>query len=288
VNYQDRLLVHLAAYKRDMLGVSEPGIFRYRGRDVPKDHILPVAEKWLNILEPKRQLVREYLDQNQAVELHRYFHHLNSSQAFAFNLFIPFFEGGDDAAQMLLSALGQESGLISWEAESVPDAAEQTNLDAEWCTADGQRTICEVKLSEREFGTATDDDAHRAKLSELYEPALRGHVSPELLEPVAFFAAYQILRNVWHMLKAESNRLVFLMPRENAEVWAQLEATLAGVRLPARERIAVIAIEDLLGALCVDPDAPQEFREYSQELEGKYLPLPQLGVGTASDRLAAP
>lgn len=230
--YQARLLTHLAAYKRDTLGVPEPGTFRYRNGDVLRDHILPTTQKWLNILEPRRRLVRDYLDAHPRVKLHHYFHHLTSSQAFAFNLFIPYFEGGSAPARALLSSLGQDSPLVSWQAESVPDKKENTNLDAEWRTADGQRTICEVKLSERDFGKATDDQAHRRKLQDLYEPRLRGHVAPELLAPSTFFEVYQILRNVWHLVQDERTRLVFLLPRGNAALWAQLHSTLQGVRPP--------------------------------------------------------
>jgi hypothetical protein len=42
---------------------------------------------------------------------HQYLHHLNSSQAFAFNLFFPYFSGGPEAASALLRALGQEGVL---------------------------------------------------------------------------------------------------------------------------------------------------------------------------------
>ena len=44
MGYQDDLKKHLADYKRLSLGIGEPGVFQYRGRDVPQDHILPLAE----------------------------------------------------------------------------------------------------------------------------------------------------------------------------------------------------------------------------------------------------
>jgi hypothetical protein len=87
---------------------------------------------------------------------HRYFHHLNSSQAFAFNLFFPYFSGEPEVASALLRALGQEATLAGWEPEAVPAPDEETNIEVFWTTADGVRTFCEVKLSEADFGKAAD------------------------------------------------------------------------------------------------------------------------------------
>ena len=85
--YQDRLLAHLAAYKQTDLGVSKPGVFHYRGKDVPRDHILPIDKADLNLLPLARGLEPSFRARNPQITRHRYFHHLNSSQAFTFNLF---------------------------------------------------------------------------------------------------------------------------------------------------------------------------------------------------------
>jgi hypothetical protein len=137
VDYQLRLLEHLVRYKHTVLGIIEPGTFRYRGRDIPKAHVLPIEHTWANLLEPAQSLVEDYLRLNPRVRLHRYFHQLNSSQAFAFNLFFPFLSGDALASAALLRAFGQEESLDSWEPESVPDDDEGTNLDARWVISDG-------------------------------------------------------------------------------------------------------------------------------------------------------
>jgi hypothetical protein len=70
-----------------------------------------------------------YLKANPSVKLHMYFHHLNSSQAFAFNLFFPFFSAGAGPARALSSSLGVDYDTASdWEFEHVadPTCAEQT------------------------------------------------------------------------------------------------------------------------------------------------------------------
>src|ERR1051326_3734531 len=41
MSFCESICGYLAKYKVEVLGVKENGIFRYRGRDVPKAHILP-------------------------------------------------------------------------------------------------------------------------------------------------------------------------------------------------------------------------------------------------------
>src|SRR6266536_2381149 len=146
---------------------------------------------------------------------HRYFHHLNSSQAFAF-MFFPYFSGGLEPVSALLRALGQGGILAEWEPEAVPVPDEETNIDVLWATTDGVRTFCELKLSEADFGKALDDDRHRAKLVDIYSEILAGHLEAARLERLAFFDAYQFNRNVWHMVRSDLSRLIFLLPRSNA------------------------------------------------------------------------
>jgi hypothetical protein len=269
VSYQSKLAAHLAEYKRTTLGIKEPGVFRYREADVLRDHILPLDHADLNLLPRARPM--EGMLQSK-VKRHRYFHHLNSSQAFAFNLFLPFFNGGDAASSALLRALGQGGRLKSWKLEAVPSKAEGTNIDALWVTDDGLTTICEVKLSETEFGTADSDDRHRDKLTNIYHPVLHGHVSAGALEEPAFFAAHQVLRNVWHMVTVEGSRLLFLLPRANTTLWDTLPKVLDALTTQTRKRVSVVAIEDVLDRLQGDEECPLELQAYAKELAQKYVP----------------
>ena len=123
------LKVHLARYKTDVLGIVGNGTFRWRGEDIPYDHILPHEQGWSNVLDAARVLAQRYLPSHPEVLLHRDFHHLNSSQAFAFNLFFPFFEPRGPTSGVLLRALGESGVVEDWKPESVPDRAEGTNVD---------------------------------------------------------------------------------------------------------------------------------------------------------------
>jgi hypothetical protein len=102
--YVQALQIHLGRYKAARLGITDAGIYRHQGRDLSYDHVLPVELRWLNLLETYRAEIRDYLKARPQLQLHKFFHHLNSSQAFALNLFFPFFDSGHGAS--LVRALG--------------------------------------------------------------------------------------------------------------------------------------------------------------------------------------
>jgi len=114
-------------YKHAHLGELPAGTYRYRGQELPYEHILPPRGCKLNFITESRDQITSFLKSNSQVKLHKYFHHLNSSQAFALNLFVPFFERGPVASRALLAALGQRTGLVCWEPEAIPDITEGTN-----------------------------------------------------------------------------------------------------------------------------------------------------------------
>jgi hypothetical protein len=272
MSYQNCLKAHLASYKRATLGDLPAGSFDHHGRLLACGHILPTSNWPLNLIAESRDKVLSFLRANPQIKLHKYFHHLNSSQAFALNLFVPYFEGGLAASSALLGAFGQWGRLGRWDLEAIPDPTEGTNLDAVWDTEDGTRTFCEVKLSESGFGTAPHDERHHGKLQYIYLPRLAPHLSPELQTAVGFFGSYQTLRNIWHLVGAPKGRLVFLLPRANRRLWSMLDVVLNGVTPQVRARINCVAIEDVFSELTANTACPAGFRTYAARLREKYVP----------------
>ena len=269
--YRQELVDHLVAYKRAVLGDIERGRFAYRGQVLEMEHILPLDQKWLTVPADYREQIQRY-QREKGIHLHRYFHHLNSSQAFALGLFVPYFEGGSAMSGALLRALGQTGRLLSWTAEEIPNPDEGTNIDATWITNDGSRTICEVKLSEQDFGTGEIKSARRKKLSDIYAPTLRGLIADELLDPAKFFGSYQILRNVWHLAQAPRNTLMFLFPERNERLAPLLDRVLSKVAPEIRARISVRSVESVLDHLVGDLESPEESRRYGAVLARKFIP----------------
>ena len=272
MEYQAKLNRHLSEYKRTVLGILEPGVYRHRGRDLPYEHILPTDRWKKNLLPEAEHLAVKFFMRNPGAR-HRYFHHLNSSQAFAMNLFLPYFSVGLDTSALLLGALRQEGNLQAWGLEEVPVAEEGTNVDAWWHTTLGLKTYCEVKLSERSFGKATNDVRHLLKLETVYKVRLSAHLDASCLEPGAFFRDYQFYRNVWQIADSPDCRLLILLPRANTRLWAHLERLLTLVTPQTAVRVSAVAIEDVLDRLTLAPELPPNLASYGAKLRDKYMPV---------------
>lgn len=275
--YHLRLREHLARYKREVLGVAADGTWRYRGEAIPYPHILPVDQQHLNVLGGVRDEFWVYWDyqKRQArrpAKLHRNFAHLTSSQALAFNLFFPFLGSSRAAPEALLGALGVENEpMVDWRFEEVLDQREGTNFDVAMTLASGRRVLVEVKLTERAFGTCTNDAEHRDKLAAVYAPRLVGKVPDDVARAPAFFGRYQILRNVSYADAAAT--VVFLVPRENvalAEGTAFIRDTVLAAYRPA---VQVVYLEDVLAHLTIAQRATPLAAEVA-ELTAKYVEFP--------------
>src|SRR5262245_1230602 len=96
-SYADDMKMHLARYREEDLVVSELGVWFRNGKEYEYPHILPWQLRELNVLPGIREEFWKYA-QAEGIKVHRYFHHLNSSQAFAFNLFFPLIQAGESAS----------------------------------------------------------------------------------------------------------------------------------------------------------------------------------------------
>jgi hypothetical protein len=268
--YQKALERHLADYKRRRLGVQRSGEFKRKNTIVSHPHILPKDLYLLNILEPFRDEFRLFRA-SHGIKLHKDFHHLNSSQALAFNLFLPFFQDGTKACERLLRALDVPGTVDDWRFEHVVDKSERTNVDVSWHDPEAGWTLCEVKLSEREFGAAKADARHRRKFDRIYAPRLRTQVDERFLQFDAFVAHYQLLRNVSLLTRPGVARLVFLLPQQNEGPQVALRAVLDAMAPPLRARIHVSYLESVLSSLAGDPGLGGSLREHARQLTEKYV-----------------
>ena len=245
-----------AQYKSEDLGIQAHGTFRRDGKE--HAHILPLEHQFLNLLEPARGYLRDYLATCPAVTLHRDFHHLNSSQAFAFNLFFRSLHRAARNRARCFARSGRRASLALGNRKRY-----RIPLRGQMWT---------VKLSESQFGSAIPNKHHSKKREEIYLSRLQGCVEPKILLPEAFFANYQLLRNLWHIACADRSFLVFLLPRANAALWDQVQAFHLRVRASLVARVSVIAIEDVLSRIAVDPICPEDLKKYVQALKRKYVP----------------
>lgn len=245
--YQTALREHLTAYKEHRLGVRESGT--WSGNQKTYGHILPIELKRLNLIETIRREFMEYLESSpgDGIKLHKDFHHLNSSQALAFNLFFPYVGGmGADPAQLLavLGARGEEVAAARFEA--VPDADEGTYFDLHLVLGTGKQVFIEVKLSETEYGTAKANARRSAKLDDRYSDRLKGKVTDECLDSPLFFAHYQLLRNVSHLELERGDRLVVVRPKANEALRESERWLIERLQNECAGRVGFLDLENLV------------------------------------------
>jgi len=103
----------------------------------------------------------------------------------------------------------------------------------------------------------------------VYVERLAGKVVSAAIQPPAFFANYQLLRNVSHL--RDQDALVLLVPRANAGAFGQAAAFIENaVDLAWRPRVRLIALEDLIERiLALSPNA--ETVQVLELLREKYV-----------------
>ena len=262
-DYNVQLRRHMGQYKLNHLKVSDNGTWD-RSR-TEYEHILPRDLYRLNILPDIQESFWEYFS-TQRFSLHKYFHHLTSSQAMCFNLFYPFVGQGFSSDSVLLDALGySEQKIARIVFEDIPNEAEGTNFDLAIYLATGERIYFEVKLAEQGFGSAKNDERHQTKLETIYRPMLIDKVVPAALEDSVFFRNYQIMRNIAY--SGPHCNVVFLVPRANNSLKRGL-TFLKSVLLPETSaNVRVLYLEDFVQALFKS----ERFKSHMSQFTAKYM-----------------
>lgn len=272
MKYRDLVLEHLSAYKVDALGIEEDGIFNYRGNEIPKSHILPLADKDRNIIEKFRE--KYFSSQYSNIKLHRFFHHLNSSQALCINLFFPLI--ALNRLHLFWSFLGLDGAadlFPLFEKESdIEKTARKTSFDF-FVSGGDSKVFVEVKYTENGFGKAKNDEEHRRKFENTYLPILKQKSSflmPQCSQSDFFFSHYQLLRNLVHV--SETDYVVLLFPSANTE--ADREAYFAYTDLltdAGRDRLKIVYLEEFVPFL-EKQTAGTGLEGYFKIFQEKYLP----------------
>jgi hypothetical protein len=276
--YEKTLKAHLDEYRRGRLGGVESGNLLANGVERPYGHILPTKLQWLNILEPFRAEVMQYQTAN-GLRLHRYFHHLNSSQAFAFNLFIPLFQHAPEKLARVLNT----PAVLSLQLEQSADPDERTQIDVQWMVDERTWVYCEVKLSEGEFGTTEGAGRHSRKLEETYRPVLDRYVSDQIWDDkgARFYQFQDVYQHLWLAARGghETDEVRFLLPRANDILIEQYHEAMSLVGPALKSRTRLIYVEDVLRQLARSHDTAW----YGRLLEEKYVPTSQPDAGPFSE-----
>jgi hypothetical protein len=203
---------------------------------------------------------------------HRYFHHLNSSQALAINLFQPFLTKPNRQA-LLARLLKLRVPLTRAGFEHVPDEREGTNVDFFAEGKDGESLLVEVKFTEREFGKAKDDARHREKYEKFYREPLKATTDLNDDEMAEFFSAYQFFRNAIHagMRTHAPSRVWFLVPHGNKAVREAAKKYSRRLKSEIAAHVQVIELEKLLEEIETLVSSDAELTRHFAHFRRKYV-----------------
>ncbi len=272
MKFRDRICEHLAQYKCDTLHVSEEGIFNYRGEELLRSHILPLATRDLNILKEYR--AEFFSPKPSSIKLHRYFHHLNSSQALCINLFQPLMSEGLLSIfleHLKITPSSDLSGIFEQQSP-LEVASRKTSFDLYINNGDKGNVFVEVKYTEEGFGKAATDDEHRKKFKQTYLPLLRKSkfLVETCQEEATFLRHYQVLRNLVHI--TETSYVVFLYPSANITVQREACAARNNFLTDAgKARLKLVPLEDFVTFLEARL-TNDKLGQYYTEFRKKYLP----------------
>jgi hypothetical protein len=274
MKYQSRLKQQLLAFKAKNLPDLQDGTWSHRGTPKTYRHILPKDQFRLNILPAIRERFWEWFGSaNPSIARHKFFHHLNSSQALAFNLFFPFVDPTTRHVDpRLLQALDLPADIpYAGEFEKVFDKDENTNFDFYLEGPAEHKVFFELKLSESEFGKCVDDERHCRKLEQHYRPYLTDHVESQWLEKDAFFKNYQVLRNLSYLGRHPDSRLVFIFPKANERLAASEDVIKRIASKSLAPRVTIVYLEALVERLLTATEDDAALHEHFEKLKEKYV-----------------
>lgn len=275
-DFQTKIKEHLGEYKKNTLNISENGTFNYKGEDLPYEHILSKNKKELNIIEKYR--TDFFKSDYNNINLHRYFHHLNSSQAMCINFFYPLIK--EHLLESILNIMdikgeiNYNSNNICFEkgSELETNAKRKTNFDFYIKLTSGIKIYFEIKYTENEFGKVKHDEEHKNKFNDIYMPLIKNNpaIKDSFKTEDIFLNNYQIMRNIAHV--SEDSYVIFIYPKENQGIRkAALSARNDIIARGWGAHFILYAWEDLIEALSYNLNSEELMDYYNKEFSYKYL-----------------
>lgn len=272
MKFQENVKSYLGKYKREVLKIEQPGTYQHNGALYKYQHILPKEKQSLNILGTYRD---KFFDSEYSnIDFHKYFHHLNSSQAFCINFFFPLI--AEQRSDLLLEALDLPNAKISTsQFELISDIeisnSRKTNFDFFLEIENNKRVYVEVKYTEQKFGSAKPDESHLNKFNMTYWPLLDGNVyiKKKYKSVDQFLKHYQIMRNLVHI--NESNIVMFFYPKGNQKIHKQaLQAKNEILTEKGKDKLKLVSAENAYQRLSKSIES-DILIEHFEQFYSKYL-----------------
>ena len=265
----EKIILNLCSYKNDILKITEIGTYHNK----TYLHILPKNMSEKNLLETKyfEDLKKEFHVLQNEKKIHRYFHHLNSSQALALNFFVPIIKEG-----LLSNFLGIEDEVFNTKFEYEFEHEEENSFEVKpyrktnfdfYAEANNKKYFFEVKYTEKEFGSAKKDSAHKEKYKTIYKPTLEKICKANIPEN-EFFKNYQLWRNLCHV---QYGTICFVLPSFRNDLIKTIENAKSFIKEEYIKFIQIRIIDDFV--LKMTSHKNVNISNHYKEFKKKYFEL---------------
>ena len=251
----DKIKKHLAEYKENVLGITENGEWWKNHKKY--EHILPIEKKYENIINT--ELKAGLISLLESDSIHIGFHHMNSSQALALNLFGPLVLSKKLNKLDNISISDKSVGRF----EYIENTNENTNFD--FYISDGDKNnYFEVKYTENNFGEAKLDQEHKQKYIEIHKKDLE---SISDISEHEFYKEYQLWRNI---IYAKKGNVFFVLPDFRVDLIKKVNDAKTRINnIEVRNRVHLLSINNLVSK-CKEI---LELKNHYCEFEKKYLKI---------------
>ena len=260
------------------------GKWQNKGRNRP--HILCEDYKHKNLIGNYGE--KFWQEEKDKIKLHRYFHHLNSSQAMCINFFYPLIQ--KKKLDVILQKLGLDSEEVSYDSvgfekesekddkkaisKNIPELKQKqvipTSFDFYLETKSGKKLYFEIKYTESEFGGAQKEkdskeyeQKYKLKYERIYKKAANGKIASTFNNKDFFLDNYQIMRNLIHV--SNDSFVVFVIPKGNVKVYEKAKKAKDYVDEKYKKNVMVLTWNELSKI-----DFEEDLKEYYQEFWDKY------------------
>ena len=263
-------IVNLVKYKLGVLKISQDGVFMFKKEKIKLGHILPDKDKKLNIISTYRDYF--YNSELAKIKFHRFFHHLNSSQAMCINFFYPLIK--EEKLNLILEKIGLKNEKINYkkvifEKESnIENDGRRTSFDFYIETINGKKLFFEIKYTENEFAKAKCDEEHKNKYINSYKNKTEV-LKKEYRNSDDFLKNYQLMRNIINV--TENNYVIFIFPDKNLKIKRQAEGSKDFVVNIYKENIINLTWEDLFEFVYNNISNNNTLKTHFNEFKKKYL-----------------
>ncbi len=273
MNFKEKAIENLIRYKKEKLKITKDGKYNYQGKIVLKPQILPKGLENKNFIQ---DITTNKLLEKDGIKLHRYYYHLNSSQAMCINFFEKIRHNQDVFRRLIKDTLNIDlEGEIKsrFEYEDENNKEEGTNFDF-FVECGKTKIYWEIKYTEGEFATTKANkkthtgESHLAKYNRVYKDLFKTTKYLKDLTMDEFFNNYQIYRNISYV-KDDNQYSIFLYPKADEKLNKQIEDVIE--KHKCQSNVYAIDWKYIYEKLFNIIKDNEEYKKYYLEFKDKYL-----------------